>query len=177
MKKIIGILFFALMFSNLMNANATEILLAGTNISCTLSNQLMEVPEDQLINMKMKPLAAYVTGDRSARVTVTLGVHPEKISLKDLDKVKIVMEKGLGSMFSNADWAASELVVVNGRPWIHLDFSAEIQGQRTHSIMFVTAYTGGQLQFLFQSNLDLVKNENEFFSECIKTLTVKDWTK
>ncbi len=148
-------------------------LLAG-RIACDLSDKLVAVPTEELSRLSLKPLAAYVTTGRDARITVTNGKHLHPITEMDLPEVKAAMESGFTKMFPGATWNARELLRLNGKSWIHFDFTGQVNGTAMRSELYVTDFSGNQLQFLFQSSGARPKEVEDAFNACVRTLRVTE---
>ena len=156
-----------------MLSHAASLSLADGRITCDLAERLLPVPEEQLANMQLRPLAAFSTLTRDARITVTRGGYAQPMTLSDLPEVKRVMEHGFAKMWPLPIWRADEIVGVNGRNWIHFDFTAEIAGKQIRSALYVTPFDGDQLQFLLQADGSSGAQSWASLEACSRTLRVK----
>ncbi len=141
-------------------------------ITCELSSALQPVPKEELENPQF--LAAYRTESKKEVLTVTRSKTTQVMALKDLPEIKAVMEQVFTQSQPDAKWFARELVTINNRQWIHFDFAGTVKATPLRLSIYVTAYRGDKLQFLFQSG----DAEHDFpmgvFSECEKTLGVRE---
>ena len=152
---------------------AASLSLADGRITCDLADRLLPVPEEQLANMQLKPLAAFSTVSRDARITVTRAGYAVPMNMSDLPEVKHVMDHGFAKIWPLPTWHADEIVGVNGRNWIHFDFTSEIGGKQIRSALYVTSFDGDQLQFLLQADGSSGAQSWPALETCSQTLQIK----
>jgi hypothetical protein len=116
-----------------------------------VSDALQPVSQDELDHLVLGPIAAYSTPTRDARLTVTRGKHLRPLTLAGLPDLQRAMKSGLAMRFPEASWQSNELMEINGRNWIHFDFTTNVKDKSVRSALYVTSFDGDQLQFLLQA--------------------------
>lgn len=154
-------------------ANADPLSVLDGRVSCAIPAGVQAVPDAELNKLRGKPVAAYSTASRSARMTVTRGTLEKPLRLEALPALKDSIHAGLSRVFPDAQWHGSEIVTIHQRPWIRLDLSATAKDVKTRSILYVTAFDGDQLQFLFQSTGEATPDLQELVKQCGASLVVK----
>jgi len=153
--------------------SAATLSLVDGRITCELTDSLRPLPDEELSRFLLKPLAAYSTTARDARITVTRGVHPQPMNVSDLLEVKRVMKSGFEKMFPGANWRSDELIEVNGRKWIHFELTMEVKEKQIRSALYVTSFDGDQLQFLLQADGPSGAQSWATLEECGHTLRIR----
>ena len=154
-------------------SSAGTLSLVDGRIACDLTDSLRPLPDDELIHLQLKPLAAYSTPARDARITVTRAAHPQPMNVSDLPEVKQVMDSGFAKTFPGANWRSDELIDVNGRNWIHFDFTMVVKERQIRSALYVTSFDGDQLQFLLQADGPSGAQSWAALEACGRTLRIR----
>ena len=82
--------------------------------------------------------------DESGGVNLAFTYSPQAITPDQLGQMHDSMDRLLRSMNKQADWHASEVTTMNGRPWMKLDFTSAALDTRVHNMIYGTP-SGGRL--------------------------------
>ncbi len=95
-----------------------------------------------------------IYGNSATTVSIAITFPPQRIlKLEQLPEFKTFMESQITKQRKDLKWLQKELVEINGRQWVHLEFLSAAIDTTIHNHMYVTSLDERMLLFNFNSTV------------------------
>lgn len=95
------------------------------------------------------PQHAYATA--STRVSLAVTFSPANVTMEQLPQLMQEFERLLPRLNPSIRWVTRELVEINGRRFVHLEFTSEAIDTPIHNHTFITSFRGKMLGFNYNA--------------------------
>jgi hypothetical protein len=137
---------------------------------------LKPLTKDQIASSKYSrtdpPRHVFANDSQTVSVAITflsMDLVPEQFS-----EYKESMERMLSRAIPDVQWLAREIVVINGRKWVHLEVASEAPDADLHNHQYTTSFDGHALVFGFNSTVKEYPQVKDAFLSSARTIQVKD---
>jgi hypothetical protein len=107
-------------------------------------------------------------------VSAAISLLALDLSPEHLPEYKESMERLLARAIPDVQWIAREIVVINGRKWVHLEVASEDPDADLHNHQYTTSFAGRALVFGFNSTIKEYPQVKDAFLKSAQTIQVKD---
>lgn len=146
--------------------NADEVQIADTGITFE-APEGFEVLGDEVIAAKwpssQKP--KWVVGNEGATTTIAYDLKPNDISAAPMDALLEQFEGLFERMVPGVEWIETDVIELDDREWVFLEFTSNAVDTDIHNIMLATSHGKEMLVFNFNST----KEEFDQYSEELRT--------
>lgn len=137
---------------------------------------LKPLTKDQIASSKFsktQPPQHVFANDRQS-VSVAITFLSMELAPEQLAEFKDSMERLLSRAISDVQWKAREIVVINGRKWVHLEVASEAPDEDLHNHQYTTSFDGRALVFGFNSTVKEYPQVKDALLRSAQTIQVKD---
>jgi hypothetical protein len=136
---------------------------------------LKPLTKDQIASSKFSKMGTqHVFANDSQTVSVVITFLSMDLVPELLPEYKESMERLLSSAIPDVQWVAREIVVINGRKWVHLEVASEAPDADLHNHQYTTSLDGRALVFGFNSTVKEYPQVKDAFLRSAQTMQVKD---
>jgi hypothetical protein len=97
---------------------------------------------------------AVVYGNKETTVSIAITFPPQRVlSPEQLPEFKTFMESLIAKQKKDLKWLQKELVEINGRSWIHFEFTCAAIDTTIHNHMYITSLDERMLAFNFHATV------------------------
>jgi hypothetical protein len=158
------------------NPDEGRVLLGDGRVSFIPPANLKPLTRDQIASSKYSktdPPAHVFANDRQT-VSVAVGFSSMELAPDQLAEYQESMERLLSRMIPEIQWVAREVVVINGRKWVHLEVASEAADADLHNHQYTTSFDKHTLVFGFNSTVKEYPQLKDSFLKSAQTIRVKD---
>lgn len=137
---------------------------------------LKPLTKDQIASSKFSktdPPQHVFANDRQT-VSVAISFLSMDLAPEQLSEYKESMERLLSRANPDVQWVAREILVINGRKWVHLEVASEAPDADLHNHQYTTSFDSRALVFGFNSTVKEYPQVKDAFLRSAQTIQVKD---
>jgi hypothetical protein len=137
---------------------------------------LKPLTKDQIASSrfsKTEPPQHVFANDRQT-VSVAITFLSMELGPEQLSEYKDSMERLLSRAIPDVQWVAREIVMINGRKWVHLEVASEAPDADLHNHQYTTSFDRRALVFGFNSTVEEYPQVKDAFLRSAQTMQVKD---
>ena len=158
------------------NPDEGRVPLGDGRVSFIPPAKLKPLTKDQIASSKYSKTdpPAHVFANDSQTVSVAVSFLSMELDPDQLPEYQDSMERLLSRMIPEIQWVAREVVVINGRKWVHLEVASNDPDTDLHNHQYTTSFDKHALVFGFNSTVKEYPQMKDSFLKSAQTIQVKD---
>lgn len=127
--------------------------IAGGAVTLEVPEGLRELSGEELAlkypHPTHAPQHAFASGDMGVSIAVTFS--PARVAPAQLLQLKATLEQAMPKLNPSIRWIRREVVEIDGRSWIHFEFTSQAVDTQIHNHAYMTSFRGRMLGVNFNS--------------------------
>lgn len=116
----------------------------------------------------------WVIGSESTSTSIAFGLRPNDISNTPLDKLRDYLKQTMSRIGPGVVWLRAEIIDINGKDWVYLEFTSNAINADIHNIMLVSSHREKMAMFNFNSTKEEFSKYEDALKESIDSIIFQD---
>ena len=156
-------------------AQAEIFSLDSGNVSFDAPDEFTELTsEDITLKFPSSRAPQFVVGNEERSTTIAYDWKQDRLLLSDLAQFKDAMVQMFNRIVPGIQWKEDEVVEINGREFVHLEFISSAVDTDIYNIMLATSYQDRMLVFNFNSTVSDFETVEDDLRRTVETIFVRD---
>ena len=112
----------------------------------------------------------WVIGSESTSTSIAFGLRPNDISNTPLEKLRDYLKQTLSRIGPGVDWLRAEVININGKDWVYLEFTSNAINADIHNIILASSHRDKMAMFNFNSTKEEFSKYEDALKESIESI-------